>query len=102
MGGDLYNRVLGPAGAPLSLTVEGLRLSNKASWRKKQLNQERRQESKDVPEKDGCIGKDSKARSSLVCTGNYKEVNGTRRTSLRRSVVADEAEEETGTRSDPL
>ena len=29
------------------------------------------------------MGKDSKARKSLVCTGNYQQVSVTRRTSLR-------------------
>lgn len=102
MGGDLYSRALRPAGAPLSLTVKGLRLSNKASWGEKQLIQERRQQKKDVLERDGCIGKDGQARNSLACTGHCKGVRGTRSKGVRWGVGAGVAEEETGAGSDPL
>lgn len=59
------------------------RLSNKTSWMKKQLNQERRWKGKDVPERGASVAKEGKARNSIVCIGNYIEVNGTRRASLK-------------------
>lgn len=83
IGAGLYTKMCRQGGTPLSLAMEGLRLSNKTSWRKKQLNQERRWKGKDVPERGASVAKEGKARNSIVCIGNYIEVNGTRRASLK-------------------